>query len=120
VTVPGVDFERETFHLVLLSRTGKINELDEATVDRLNSEHVRYNLKLLADGLMLAAGRVVDATSTRHVDAGGPLVGLGFWNIPREEVLRLQDSDPGVRAGLYTAELVQFRCPKGAIRFKEP
>lgn len=119
MTVPSLDFERETFHLVLLSRTGKATELDEASVDRLTSEHMRYNVKLVADGLLLAAGRVVGATSTRHADAGGPLVGLGFWNLPREEVLRLQDSDPGVRAGLFTAELVQFRCPKGAIRFRE-
>jgi hypothetical protein len=120
VTVPPVDFELDTFHLVLLSRGPMATELDEATIERLGREHIAHNVRLKADGLLLGAGAVVGAASTRNVDSGQPLVGLGFWNIPRAEVLRLKDSDPGVQAGLYTAELVQFMCRRGAITFKEP
>jgi uncharacterized protein YciI len=119
VNVPDVDFELDTFQLVLLSRGEKTSELDEETIDRLGREHIAHNLKLKADGLLLAAGAVVGATSTRNVDSDQPVVGLGFWRLLREEVLRLKDSDPGVQAGLYKAELVQFMCPKGAIRFEE-
>ena len=120
MNVPRVDFELDTYQLVLLSRGEKARELDEETIDRLGRQHIAHNQKLRADGLLLAAGAVVGATSTRNVDTDQPVVGLGFWRLPREEVLRLKDSDPGVRAGLYTAELVQFMCPQGAIRFEEP
>jgi hypothetical protein len=118
--LPDVGFEVDTFHLVLLSRGEKAGELDEDTIDRLGDEHLQHNLRLQADGTLLAAGAVIGAVSTRNVDADQPLVGLGFWNIPREEVLRLKDSDPGVQAGLYKAELVRFVCPKGTITFMPP
>ena len=107
---PKVDFELDTFQLVLLRRGERASEIDQETADRLAAEHIAHNLMLKADGLLLAAGAVVGAES---------LVGLGFWRLPQEEVLRLKDSDPGIRAGLYQAELVRFMCPKGAITFEE-
>jgi hypothetical protein len=118
--VPDVDFELDTFQLVLLSRGDRANELDEETIDRLGREHIAHNVRLAAQGLLLGAGAVVGAESTRNVESDQTLVGLGFWRLPREEVLRLTDSDPGVQAGLYQAELVQFMCPKGVLNFKEP
>ena len=118
--VPDVDFELDTFELVLLSRGDKANELDDETIDRLGREHIAHNVKLKADGLLLAAGAVIGAESTRNVTSDQPVVGLGFWRLPREEVLHLKDSDPGIQAGLYKAELVRFMCPKGSITFKEP
>jgi uncharacterized protein YciI len=120
IRVPDVDFELDTFQLVLLSRGDKANELDEETIDRLGRAHIAHNVRLKAQGLLLGAGAVLGAVSTRNVESDQPVVGLGFWRLPREEVLRLKDSDPGVQAGLYKAELVRFMCPKGVFNFKEP
>ncbi|HEV2779803.1 MAG TPA: YciI family protein [Actinophytocola sp.] len=115
-----MDFELDTFHLEILTRGEKSAELDPDTVERLFTEHIDYRVKLRADGVMLAAGAVVGAVASRNVETGNPVVGLAFWRVPRERIEELIADDPGVRAGLYRAELVEYVCPKGALRFEEP
>jgi uncharacterized protein len=117
---PGVDFELDTFQLEILTRSRKSLEMDEQTIERIFGEHIAYRVKLRAEGRMLAAGAVVGAVASRNVDTGNPLVDLAFWDMPAEQIRPLVDADPGVRAELYRAELVEYVCPKGAIRFEEP
>ena len=106
---PQVDFELDTFQLVLLRRGPA--ELDEQTAARLTQEHIEHNFRLKAAGQLSVAGAVAGAD---------PLVGLGFSVLPADELAKLVADDPGVQAGLYTVELAQYLCPKGMIAFPEP
>lgn len=59
-------------------------------------EHGRRNFALRADGLVSIILPVAD---------DGELAGLCVFNIEADEVARLMDDDPGVRAGIFTYEL---------------
>jgi len=107
---PAVDFEIDTLQLVLLRSGPAADTLDEDTAARLTLEHIEHNFKLKANGQLSVAGAVIGAET---------LVGLGFSRLPPEELAALTADDPGVRAGLYTVEVVQYMCPKGMIDFPE-
>ena len=110
MSAPQVDFELDSFQLVLLRPGPAAGTLDDATVTRLQGEHIAHNFALVAAGQLEVAGAVVGTES---------LVGLGFSRLPPEQLAKLTADDPGVRAGLYTVELVQYLCPKGMISFAE-
>ena len=59
-------------------------------------EHGRRNFALRADGLVSIILPVAD---------DGELAGLCVFNGEADEVGRLMDDDPGVRAGIFTYEL---------------
>jgi hypothetical protein len=77
---PAVDFEVDTYRLVLLSPGEEAATLDQASVEELEREHLRFLLGLETAGQVLAAGAVVGATAT--ASGGRPLVGLGFFQLP--------------------------------------
>ena len=109
--IPPVDFELDTFQLVLLRPGPATGTLDEATVQSLQRAHIEHNVGLKAAGQLEVAGAVVGLDS---------LVGLGLSRLPAEELAALTAADTGVRAGLYTVDLAQYLCPKGIIAFPEP
>ncbi len=108
---PTVDFELDTFQLVLLRHGPAAGTLDEATAARLTREHIEHNFRLKAAGQLEVAGAVAGASD---------LIGIGLSRLPAEDLAKLLADDPGVRAGLYTVELAQYLCPKGMIAFPEP
>jgi hypothetical protein len=108
---PAVDFELDTFQLVLLRPGPAAGTLDPETVRRLQAGHIEHNLRLKAAGQLAVAGAVAGMES---------LVGLGLSRLPADKLAALTAADPGVQAGLYTVELAQYLCPKGTIAFPDP
>lgn len=108
---PEVDFELDTFQLVLIRPGPATGTLDPETVRRLEAAHIEHNLRLKAAGQLAVAGAVTGPES---------LIGLGLSRLPADELAKLTSDDPGVHAGLYTVELAQYLCPKGMIAFPEP
>jgi hypothetical protein len=114
---PEVGFEVDTFHLVLLTHGPAATELDEAGQAGLVGEHIQHNLALQGAGHLIA-GAVVGAATTGDLGSGQPLIGIGLYALPEDEAIRLTEEDPGVRAGLYRAEVARFMLPKGTIDFQ--
>jgi hypothetical protein len=67
-------------------------------------EHGRRNFALRAEGLLRIVCPVMD---------GGPVCGVGIFDAGVDEVRRLMDEDPGVRAGLFTYEVHPTRSFPG-------
>lgn len=114
IGVPAVGFEVESFELLILRVGQKAAEIDQETVKRLQAEHVGYLFHLQSSGKLLAAG----AIASRSADQ--PLTGIGFFSLGSvDEVRRLINDDPSVKAGLESAEVLVFMCPKGALSFPQ-
>ena len=110
--VPAVDFELDRFQLVVLRAGGKSEAMDPATVQRLQAEHLAYLFHLQRSGKLLAAGAVAPRSPDQLV------TGIGFFALGSvEEVRALMKDDPSVRAGLESAEVLLFMCPRGSLRF---
>lgn len=65
-------------------------------VDKIIWEHGRRNHMLRQQGVLAIVCPVPDDT---------PLCGIGVFNAPVDEVARIMDDDPGVRAGVFEYEL---------------
>jgi uncharacterized protein YciI len=112
--VPEVSFEVDQFELLILRVGEKAGEIDPETVKRLQAEHLGYLFQLQSSGKLLAAGAVATRSS------GQQIIGLGFFRLGSvEEVQRLSSQDPSVKAGLESAEVVVFMCPKGSFSFPQ-
>jgi len=71
---------------------------DEA--DKIQMEHLRYLFQLRAEGKLLISGPVVDDPE---------LKGVGIFNTTdKEEVKRLADGDPAVKAGRLVYEVYEW------------
>ena len=87
----------KTYTAVLLTRTAR---RDAPDADRVVWEHGRRNFALRAEGKLAIVCPVTD---------GGALAGLGIFACSIEEVRRIMDEDPAVRAGLFTYEVHPVR-----------
>jgi len=107
---PPVQFELDTYPFTILRAGERLAECDPDTIGRLQLEHVAYIQNLVAAGHVLAAG----AFSNHSY-----LTGMGFWTpgTSVEEIRRLMDGDPAVKAGVEECEILTFLCPKGALVF---
>lgn len=71
---------------------------DEA--DKIQMEHLRYLMKLRAEGKLLISGPVIDDSVFK---------GIGIFNTAdKEEVKRLSDGDPAVKAGRLVYEVYHW------------
>lgn len=111
--MPDVDFELDTFTVVLLRAGARAGELGQADAKRLLAEHLEYTMGLWAEGHVLAAGALEDSADE------GRLTGLGFSSKTPDELRPLLEDDPAVKAGLETFRLLTYRCPKEAIAFPQ-
>jgi uncharacterized protein YciI len=108
-TPPQVDFELDTFELLILRRPDPLPPYDEAMVKQIQAQHVKHLLAQQAAGVLLAAGAIVNHQS---------LTGFAFYRTGSlERVRQLAEEDPAIRAGIDAYEVVNFACPKGAIHF---
>lgn len=73
-------------------------------VDAIIWEHGRRNFALRAQGVLSIVCPVVDDTRWS---------GIGIFNADAEEVTRIMDDDPGVRAGVFTYEVHPVRSFPG-------
>jgi len=89
------------YTLVLLRATPKH---DEPGMDAVVWEHGRRNFSLRADGTLAIVCPVRD---------GSGWAGIGIFDAPEEEVVRIMDEDPGVKAGIFTYEVHPTRSFPG-------
>ena len=108
---PEVDFELDTFTVVVLYEGPRAREIDPDDVKRLLGEHLQYTIGLAQAGHLLAAGAIEDNGD------GLRLTGLGFSSKSPDELRALIAEDPSMKAGLEAFKLVTYRCPKDAISF---
>ena len=68
-------------------------------------EHGRRNFELRAAGVLPIVCPVSD---------GSDVSGVGIFNAPVEEVKKIMDEDPGVKAGVFVYEIHECRSFPGA------
>ena len=77
----------------------------EAGVEQIIWEHGRRNFALRADGVLSIVCPISD---------GSNVMGVGIFNAPLEEVQKIMDEDPGVKAGVFIYEIHACRSFPGA------
>lgn len=80
------------------------NRLEEG-VEKIIWEHGRRNFELRAEGVLPIVCPISD---------GSDVSGIGIFNAPLEEVKKIMDEDPGVKAGVFVYELHVCRSFPGA------
>jgi uncharacterized protein YciI len=101
--------ELDAFELVLLRRPADAPNYDEATLDRIQREHVEYHASLREAGHVVTNGPVTD-----QIDES--LRGLTFYRTGSlDEARRLADADPAVRAGRLEVDVMHWYCPPGTM-----
>jgi uncharacterized protein len=101
--------EFDSYTFVLLRRPSDAPNLPETELDRIQEEHLAHLAALGVEGL-LAAGPFLD-------QADDSLRGVCLFQRPLEEVRRLLEQDPAVRAGRLRPDVFTWMTPKGALAF---
>jgi hypothetical protein len=89
------------YTVVMLRATPKLHE---PGMDAVVWEHGRRNFSLRAEGILAIACPIRD---------GSEWSGVGIFNAPAEEAVRVMDDDPGVQAGIFTYEVHPTRSFPG-------
>ena len=92
----------KNYCIVILKAGSKKNE-DRA--EKIIWEHGRRNFALRADGVLSIVCPISD---------GSNVAGVGIFNAPVEEVKKIMDEDPAVKAGVLIYELHACRSFPGA------
>jgi uncharacterized protein YciI len=101
--------ELESFELVMLRRPAEPTGYDDATLGRIQAEHLAYHDRLRAEGRVVTNGPLLDPP-----DPG--LRGLTFYRVGSlDEARRLAEDDPAVRAGRLVVDVVRWVCPTGTM-----
>jgi hypothetical protein len=99
----------ESFELVLLRRPAGARGYDEATIARIQREHLAYYASLRASGAVATNGPVVDGPDQS-------LRGLAFYRTGSlERAQALAQADPAVRAGRLEATAMTWWCTPGTL-----
>jgi uncharacterized protein len=100
----------EAFELVMLRRPADARAYDEATIERIQREHVAYHASLREAGQVVTNGPVIE-------QADESLRGLTFYRTGSlEAARRLAEDDPAVRAGRLQVDIMWWYCPAGTMR----
>ena len=89
------------YSVVILKAGPKRNE---PGVDKIIWEHGRNHFSLRVDGLLSIVCPVID---------GSEVCGVGIFNATTDEVKKLMDEDPGVKAGVFIYEVHPCRSFPG-------
>ncbi len=99
----------EAFELVVLRRPFDATEYDEATLDRIQAEHLAYLSSLREAGHVVTNGPVLDQPDES-------VRGLTFFRVGSlEEARRLAEEGPAVRAGRLVVDVMTWWCPAGTM-----
>jgi uncharacterized protein YciI len=100
----------ETFELVMLRRPAGAPSYDDATLERIQREHLAYHAGLREAGQVVTNGPVTDQPDDS-------LRGLTFYRTGSlAEARRLAEADPAVRAGRLAIDVMTWYCPAGTMR----
>jgi hypothetical protein len=92
----------KNYCIVILKAGPKRNE---DGVEKIIWEHGRRNFALRADGVLSIVCPISD---------GSNVMGVGIFNAPVEEVKKIMDEDPAVKAGVIVYEVHACRSFPGA------
>lgn len=99
----------DNFSIVLLVRRADAPRLDEQAADALQDAHLAYLADLHDAGHLLAVG---------PLGGDGDLRGLSIMAADVERARELAEADPAVRAGRFSATVLPWMVPTGAMEFK--
>jgi uncharacterized protein YciI len=95
----------EAFQLVLLRRPTNATSYDDATLERIQDEHVAFMTRLRDEGPLVTNGPVADQPDES-------LRGIAIYNADSlEDARSLAESDPAVRAGRLAVEIMTWFSP---------
>jgi uncharacterized protein len=99
----------EAFELVILRRPDDARSYDEATLERIQREHLAYQESLRADGHIVTNGPVLDQPDES-------MRGLAFYRTGSlDETRRLAEQDPAVQAGRLAVDVMTWWCRPGTM-----
>ncbi len=99
----------EAFELVLLRRPRDAPSYDEATLERIQREHLAYHAALRSSGQIATNGPVLDQPDES-------LRGLTLYRTGSlDEARGLAEQDPAVLAGRLSIEVMTWWCPAGTM-----
>lgn len=100
----------EAYELVMLRRPEDAPPYDDATLERIQREHLAYHAGLRASGQVVTNGPLTDQPDES-------LRGLAFYRTGSlDEARRLAVADPAVKAGRLAIEVMTWYCPAGTMR----
>lgn len=111
VAQPPAEFD--VYELVLLRSAPDRPEIDEATAEQLQGQHLGHFAAMKEAGHMKVAGPLDDQPDDSW--RGISLYQVG--SLP--EARRLAELDPAVRAGQLTVDVMSWYTAKGALVFPE-
>jgi hypothetical protein len=91
----------KSYTVVFLKSTSTRRDQED---DAVLWEHGRRNFSLRADGVLAVVCPIIDDSEW---------AGLGIFDADPDEVVRIMDDDPGVRAGVFTYEVHPVRSFPG-------
>ncbi|WP_284745870.1 YciI family protein [Amycolatopsis sp. RTGN1] len=109
MTLPEVDFELETWRMVLFQAGPRAGEIPEEMARELRARHLSAARQQQAAGTLLFAGAVPEPSSSL------PVTGVAFFRTSEAETRAILDADPAEQAGLIATEIVGFVCPRGTL-----
>jgi hypothetical protein len=89
-------------YCIIILKAGPNRNIDG--VQKIIWEHARRNFELRATGVLSIVCQVTDDSAIN---------GLGIFNAPAEEVKKIMDDDPGVKAGVFVYEVHTCRSFPG-------
>ncbi len=89
-------------YCLIILKTGP--QANQPGVEKIIREHARRNFALRADGILSIVCPVSDGSDVR---------GLGIFNAGSEEVKKIMDDDPGVKAQVFVYEVHECRSFPG-------
>jgi uncharacterized protein YciI len=99
----------EAFELVILRRPAGARAYDEATLERIQREHLAYHASLRDRGEVVTNGPVLDQPDES-------VRGVTFYRTGSlEGARRLAEQDPAVLAGRLAVEVMTWWCPPGTM-----
>lgn len=101
--VQSIENEMQNYFMVILSK-GPNREQDSTELERLQEGHMENIARLAKDGKLILVGPFLD---------DGTLRGIFIFDVAtKEEVKKLVDSDPTVKAGRMVYEIHPWLGPK--------
>ncbi len=100
----------EAYELVMLRRPAGAPSYDDATLERIQREHLAYHARLRAAGLVVTNGPLTDQPDES-------LRGLTFYRTGSlAQARQLAEADPAVEAGRLAVDVMTWYCPAGTMR----
>ena len=110
VKTMGAGMNLEAYELVVLRRPADATPYDDATLERIQREHLAYHAELRAAGQVVTNGPLTDQPDES-------LRGLTFYRTGSlDEARRLAEADPAVKAGRLAVDVMTWYCPAGTMR----